>query len=272
MRKKIITILLTLVMAFVFSITQLPESYASSGYGRTVASGKLTSGVDDGIVGAWMCIYDSSMKEPPWLDYFYADGTFEEVYWDSRCSQDPAYEDTRDRATWEIVGKTLVRHSRYDSEETFSDRTDRNGYTELTRHAYYWSERYVAISDEGYNILKNYKVSDWKNFDYTTLTKKTNKKVSVAATTITKLSKARKAFTVKWKKKKGVSGYQIQYGLKSNFKGAKSVYINKAATTSKKVKKLKAKRKYYVRVRSYKVVQGKKYYSKWSAKKAIKTR
>lgn len=272
MKKKSITILLAFVMALVFSVIPLPDSYATGGYGRTVASDKLTSGVDDGIVGAWMCIWDSSMEEPPWLDYFYADGTYEEVYWNSRYSQDPAYADTRDRASWEIAGETLIRHSRYDNEETFSDRTDRNGYTELTRHSSSRSERYVAISDEGYNILKNYKVSDWKNFDYTTLTKKTNKKASVAATSITKLSKGRKAFTVKWKKKKGVTGYQIQYGLKSNFKGARSVYVNKATTTSKKIKKLKARKKYYVRIRSYKVMKGRKYYSKWSAKKTVRIR
>ena len=32
------------------------------------------------------------------------------------------------------------------------------------------------------------------------------------------------------------------------------------------------KKKYYVRIRTYKVVSGKKYYSKWSSKKSVKIR
>jgi len=42
-------------------------------------------------------------------------------------------------------------------------------------------------------------------------------------------------------------------------------------TTKNKVKKLKAKKKYYVRVRTYKTVKGKKVYSSWSKVKSIKT-
>lgn len=96
--------------------------------------------------------------------------------------------------------------------------------------------------------------------------------VSVPATSISKVTAAKKAFTVKWKKKSGVSGYQIQYGTKSSFKGAKTVTVKKATAKSKKIKKLKSKKKYYVRVRTYKTVNGIKHYSSWSKKKSIKTR
>ena len=54
--------------------------------------------------------------------------------------------------------------------------------------------------------------------------------------------------------------------------GAKTVTITKNKTLSKTVKKLKAKKKYYVQVRTYKTSGGKNYYSAWSAKKAIKTK
>ena len=96
--------------------------------------------------------------------------------------------------------------------------------------------------------------------------------VKVPATSITKLTKGKKAFVVKWKKKSGVSGYQIQYAIKSNFKGAKTKTVKKASTVSAKIKKLKSKKKYYVRVRAYKTIKGKKYYSAWSKKKSVKTR
>ena len=93
-----------------------------------------------------------------------------------------------------------------------------------------------------------------------------------AKTSISKLVKAKKAFTVKWKKKSGVAGYQVRYSLKSSMKGAKTVTVKSAKTTSKKVKKLKKKKKYYVQVRTYKVVNGKTYWSGWSAKKSVKTK
>ena len=87
-------------------------------------------------------------------------------------------------------------------------------------------------------------------------------------TTITSVKAQSKAFTVKWKKKSGITGYQIQYSTNSKFKkGNKSIKIKNAKTISKKITKLKAAKKYYVRIRTYK---GKKY-SKWSKVKSIKT-
>ena len=86
------------------------------------------------------------------------------------------------------------------------------------------------------------------------------------ATSITSLSAKDNGFTVKWKKKTKITGYQIQYSTNSKFKkGNKSIKIKNAKTVSKKITKLKVAKKYYVRIRTYK---GKKY-SKWSKKKNI---
>lgn len=91
---------------------------------------------------------------------------------------------------------------------------------------------------------------------------------SMPTTTITSVKAQSKAFTVKWEKKSGITGYQIQYSTNSKFKKEnKSVKIKNAKTVSKKITKLKAAKKYYVRIRTYK---GKKY-SKWSKVKSIKT-
>ena len=88
------------------------------------------------------------------------------------------------------------------------------------------------------------------------------------ATSITSLSAKDNGFEIKWKKKSGITGYQIQYSTNSKFKkGNKSIKIKNAKTISKKITKLKAAKKYYVRIRTYK---GKKY-SKWSKVKSIKT-
>ena len=87
-------------------------------------------------------------------------------------------------------------------------------------------------------------------------------------------TKAAKAFTAKWtaRSKYYVDGYQVRYSLKSSMAGAKSKTLAGASKTSVKIKKLKAKKKYYVQIRSYKTVGGKKYYSAWSAKKTVKTK
>ena len=88
------------------------------------------------------------------------------------------------------------------------------------------------------------------------------------ATSITSLSAKDNGFKIKWKKKSGITGYQIQYSTNSKFKkGNKSIKIKNAKTISKKITKLKEAKKYYVRIRTYK---GKKY-SKWSKVKSIKT-
>ena len=90
---------------------------------------------------------------------------------------------------------------------------------------------------------------------------------SMPTTTITSVKSQSKAFTVKWKKKSGITGYQIQYSTNSKFKkNNKKIKIKNAKTVSKKITKLKASKKYYVRIRTY---QGKKY-SKWSKVKSIK--
>ena len=88
------------------------------------------------------------------------------------------------------------------------------------------------------------------------------------STSISIIKAQDRAFTVKWKKKSNITGYQIQYSTNSKFKkGNKSIKIKSAKTVSKKITKLKVAKKYYVRIRTYK---GKKY-SKWSKVKSIKT-
>ena len=94
------------------------------------------------------------------------------------------------------------------------------------------------------------------------------------ATSITSLSAKDNGFTVKWKKKTKITGYQIQYSTSSKFsmKNTKIVKIKKAKTASKKITDLKSSKKYYVRIRTYKIVKKKKSYSSWSKKKNVTTK
>ena len=88
-----------------------------------------------------------------------------------------------------------------------------------------------------------------------------------------KVKPAKKAVSVEWKKVSGVKGYQIQVATDKKFKkNKKTVTVKKQKTTKVTIKKLKAKKKYYVRMRTYKTVNGKKVYSSWSKVKTVKTK
>ena len=102
-------------------------------------------------------------------------------------------------------------------------------------------------------------------------------------TSVKKLSKAKRAFTVKWKKPskahlKQTTGYQVRWSTSKKFtKKATKVKTVKATSAAGKkctlkVSKLKAKKTYYVQVRTYKKVGKATYYSSWSKAKAVKTK
>ena len=98
-------------------------------------------------------------------------------------------------------------------------------------------------------------------------------KINPKSTAVTGLTKGKKQFTVKWSKRTAqVTGYQIKYSTKSNMNNAAFVLIKNSKTVSRTVKNLKAKQKYWVQVRTYKTVNGTKYWSAWSSKKAVTTK
>ena len=94
-------------------------------------------------------------------------------------------------------------------------------------------------------------------------------KSNLKQTQITKIKNGGKQFSANWQKASNASGYQIQYAVNKDFKNSKLKTINgnKNKTT---IKKQNTHKKYYVRVRQYKIADGKKYYSKWSKPVAVK--
>lgn len=108
-------------------------------------------------------------------------------------------------------------------------------------------------------------------------------RISVKKAAIQKIKALKKAFTINiLKNKDQVTGYQISYSYKKNFKGQKvktlkkfkykkiKVKRKKYTITSYKVKGLKRKKTVYVRVRAYKQVGKTKVYGKWSSVKKVK--
>ncbi|MEI3288334.1 MAG: leucine-rich repeat domain-containing protein [Eubacterium sp.] len=142
----------------------------------------------------------------------------------------------------------------------------------------------VVISALGHNFSNNAKAClngcGAANPNYvapvqhtTTPTILTKPEANLKSASIKKVKAAKKAISVIWKKVGGVKGYQVQVATDKKFKkNKKTVTIKKQKTTKTTVKKLKAKKKYYVRVRTYKIVNGKKVYSSWSKVKSVKTK
>ena len=122
-----------------------------------------------------------------------------------------------------------------------------------------------------------YKVTVKGRGNYTGTVTKTFK-INPKGTSISKLTKGKKSFTVKWKKQNGkmatsrITGYQYRYSTSSKMTSAKIKTVKGYSKTSAKRTGLKAKKKYYVQVRTYKNVSGKTYYSSWSKIKSVKTK
>ena len=143
-----------------------------------------------------------------------------------------------------------------------------------------------TVSSANYNVsyatgrknVGRYKVTVTFKGDKYSGSKYTYFYINPKGTSISKVSGAKKAFTVKWKKQSSkmatstITGYQIRYSTSSKMTSAKTKTVKGYKYTSKKITKLSAKKKYYVQVRTYKTVSGKTYYSSWSGVKSVKTK
>ena len=85
-------------------------------------------------------------------------------------------------------------------------------------------------------------------------------------------STSKKKIKASWSKVGGASGYQVMWSTYKDFsknyktKSVKSKYLSKTVTAAQ------SKKTYYVRVRAYKTINGKKVYSQWSNTKKVKTK
>lgn len=109
-----------------------------------------------------------------------------------------------------------------------------------------------------------------------TTAKKTNTtaaaKVKLTKQTAKVKANGKKKIKVSWKKDKNASGYEITYSTNKSFKGKKTIVVKSNKATSKVVKKLTSKKKYFVKVRSYKQVGKTKTYGAYSKVKTVKVK
>ena len=131
----------------------------------------------------------------------------------------------------------------------------------------------VTIKDTGKAVITIYASGDANHHPATgkVTVNVAPKKVTGVKVKVSGINKA----TVRWKKDKKATGYQIQYSTNSKFKSAKTATIskNKAKKPGKTISKLKKGKRYYIRVRSFKNKEKEmRVYGAWSAKKKVKIR
>ena len=110
--------------------------------------------------------------------------------------------------------------------------------------------------------IGNYTGSDYK---YLTIRPK--------STQISSITPGSKRFTLKWTKQATqTTGYEVQYDTSSKFSNPITYTTSKNTTVAKTFTKLNGKKKYYVRIRTYKTVKNEKIYSSWSTVKTVTTK
>ncbi len=98
-------------------------------------------------------------------------------------------------------------------------------------------------------------------------------KINPRETKVSEIKAGKGKLSVKISKKKTQnSGYQLQGSSSKKFKNARTITLKGYDSTKYTFKGLKSRKTYYVRVRAYKTVDGKKYYSDWSSYKSKKTK
>lgn len=228
------------------------------------------------------------------IDYKYSDGAIAAVSFEKRFAPGSAYAVQSPEIDGFTADKPVV-------EGTMGNENVSVTVTYSVRKTNIAKAKIAAIKDQEYTgkaIQPKLKVTcdGWalaRNRDYT-VAYTSNKKIGQAVVTITgkgnyygikvtsfkinpkkmpslSLKPGKKSLTVNWKAEKNIDGYEIEYSLKKDFKGSKIQKVKKAKTTKYVIKKLKAGKTYYVRIRSYKKVLLKTYYSKWSKTYHAKT-
>ena len=142
------------------------------------------------------------------------------------------------------------------------------------------NSKYVVVSKAGKVTVKakfigkaTITITAPASTNYTATTKKITVTVNPTKTALSSVSSPSAGkMTVKWKKNAVGTGYQIQYSTSSKFTSPKTVTVTKNTTLSKTIGSLAKGKKYYVRIRTYKTVGSTKFYSGWSAAKAVTIR
>ncbi|MBE5927029.1 MAG: hypothetical protein E7270_08730 [Lachnospiraceae bacterium] len=138
------------------------------------------------------------------------------------------------------------------------------------------NKKIATVTSTGTVMLKGYgkvtiTIKAKETDKYQQATKKVTINVYPKKASLTSVkSNAKKSMVVKWKRDAKATGYQIIYSTKKNFKKSTKINIKKNKTVTRKIKGLKAGKRYYVKVRAYyKTKSGTKFYGNASKAKSV---
>ena len=134
----------------------------------------------------------------------------------------------------------------------------------------YTFKKLAAGTNYRFRVRFYIKGGDGKNY-FSPWSKTLSSPTLPAGTAFTKLTPAKRAFVAQWKKQ-AVSGYQVQYSLKANFAGAKTITVKNPKLLKATAAKLYAGKYYFVRIRTYKTIARANYYAAWSKAYKVKTK
>ena len=97
-------------------------------------------------------------------------------------------------------------------------------------------------------------------------------KINLKGVSLSSVKAQKKKMAVYWKKTGGNQGYQVQYSTSKRFSSKVKTVRLSAGKKSVTIKNIPAKKRYYVRIRSYKKVGNKIWYTGWSKAKNIRTK
>lgn len=160
-----------------------------------------------------------------------------------------------------LYTSTFTYNKRTVTPEIFVRNADRKGLVQNRDYQVSYTGNRKNVGTHGITVSGkgNYSGSVTKSF-----------RINPPKTKLSKLNAGKRSVTVKWKKQtQQVSGYQIRYSKKSSMKGSKTVWVKSSKKASRKITRLNSRKRYYFQIRTYKSVNGTKYYSGWSSKKKV---
>ncbi len=92
------------------------------------------------------------------------------------------------------------------------------------------------------------------------------------AVKLSSLTGGKKLLKVEWEKGDNITGYRIEYSLKKDFSNSKKITINRPGASKRTIKQLESGQTYYVRICTYKIVNGQSCFSAWSDVLKAKTK
>lgn len=270
MKKKILSFILS-VVTIVSALSVGSMTAFAGGWADTAKSVKLnttyTESAETTDVKLGNYYYDAVKFTVPAKGKINIRLTSENYYYTNN-NTDSGFHDT---LCFSIYKATDLQNKIYYSDTRWTD----GGY--ISAYDYYYIDYNVNLSKDTYYLVFSYQCDDVTSeifagsFDY-----RLSYTPAFSNTSISKVTPLKKSFKVNWKNCSNVSGYQIQYSTNKSMKNAKKITVKGSKYYARTIKNLKGKKKYYVRVRTYKVVKvngkNKTYYSKWSSKKAVTTK